>query len=91
VYHKDFDLSPHEEGLAVPGKIWPKRLKIVSYNAQDLFLNPAYEISKEEMKTLSEQQWQLLAQDETRLKSLAQLRGMARMIGDQDPDIRGLC
>lgn len=75
----------------MPGKTWPMRLKIVSYNAQDLFLNPAYEISKEDMENLSEQQWQLLAQDETRLKSLAQLRGMAQMIADEDPDIIGIC
>jgi hypothetical protein len=75
----------------VPGKRWPNRLKIVSYNAQDLFLNPAYEISKADMETLSEQQWQLLAQDATRLKSLSQLRGMAQMIADEDPDIIGIC
>jgi hypothetical protein len=84
-------LSRHEEEPSAPGKTWPKRLKIVSYNAQDLFLNPAYEISKDDMKTLSEQQWQLLAQDETRLKSLAQLRGMAQIIADEDPDIIGIC
>jgi hypothetical protein len=43
------------------------------------------------METLSEQQWQQLAQDETRLKSLSQLRGMAQMIADEDPDIIGIC
>jgi hypothetical protein len=75
----------------VSGKNWPQQLKIVSYNAQDLFLNPAYEISKSALDELSEQQWQLLAQDETRLKSLAQLRGTAQMITDEDPDIIGVC
>ncbi|WP_141733384.1 endonuclease/exonuclease/phosphatase family protein [Oligoflexus tunisiensis] len=73
------------------GKNWPHQLKLVSYNAQDLFLNPAYDISKSDLEELSEQQWQLLAQDETRLKSLAQLRGMAQMIADEDPDIIGMC
>ncbi|HYX31871.1 MAG TPA: endonuclease/exonuclease/phosphatase family protein [Oligoflexus sp.] len=84
-------MSSHDAEHPSPTKRWPSRIKIVSFNAQDLFLNPAYEVSFRDVEHLSEQQWQLLAPDEVRLKSLLQLRGIARMIHEEDPDILGLC
>lgn len=67
------------------------QLKIVSFNAQDLFLTPAYEISPADLQTLSETQWQQLAPTDVRLKPLEHLRGIARMVGELDPDIIGIC
>lgn len=67
------------------------RLKLMEYNAQDLFVQLAYPVSAADLQGLSERHWQLVGAPDVRLKPLVQLHGLAHTLREEDPDVVLLC
>lgn len=68
-----------------------RRLKLMAFNVQDLFLDLAYQLSPADLDDLSEVEWQQLGEADQPLKPLAKLRGIARIFHDEQPDVAMLC
>lgn len=66
------------------------QLKIMEFNAQDLFLQLAYPVNADILKSLNEDEWQYYAKDEVVLKPLFKLRAIAAIIRDEAPDLIGM-
>lgn len=67
------------------------RLKLMLYNVQDFFFRLAYPVAPEDVAGLGEAEWQLLAPDDVPMKPLAKLRGIAKVIQEEAPDVVMLC
>lgn len=66
-------------------------LKLLQFNLQDLFLKLAYPIDKAAVKELTDHEWAHLAPSDHPIKPLTQLRGIARVIASEQPDIVLAC
>lgn len=63
------------------------RIKLMQLNAQDLFLKLVFPVTSREIEVCTEPQWQLMGADNVALKPLAKLRGLARAIDAEAPDV----
>src|SRR5688572_19793100 len=63
------------------------RLRLMQLNAQDLFLQLAYDVTPADLPRLAEEEWQLLGVRDVAVKPLVKLRGLARLLADERPDV----
>jgi exonuclease III len=90
IFYESFPVkSPKErEMIGVEGRS-PMRIRLMSYNVQDFFLNLDFPVTKDLLRQLNEAEWQLLAAPGEKLKPLAKLLEIASIIEREDPDIIG--
>ncbi|WP_416398903.1 endonuclease/exonuclease/phosphatase family protein [Allohahella sp. A8] len=67
------------------------KFKLMTYNVQDLFLQPAFPIKPEYLHTLSDEHWAMLGEADQELKPLSKLKALAQIILREDPDCVCLC
>src|SRR5690606_14084139 len=65
--------------------------KLLTYNVQDLFLQPAYPLKPDYLHELSDEHWALLGEADQVLKPLSKLKAIAEIIRREDADCVCLC
>ncbi|MAM88852.1 MAG: hypothetical protein CME36_16230 [unclassified Hahellaceae] len=67
------------------------KLKLMTYNIQDLFLQPALPIKLEYLHTLCDEHWAMLGEADQALEPLSKLKALEQIILNEDPDSVSLC
>lgn len=67
------------------------KLKLMTYNVQDFFLQTAFPVGRDQLHSLSDVHWAQLGEPDQELKPLSKVRAIARIIQQEDPDCLCLC